>query len=830
MNYSWLKSTTWAVLTNFKQIKVYNAQWQSQNVLDKLFFTLETDELITKFDKLWLLSKDSFLSNELDSVAEEWGKKRKRTPVTPVTDQLFDDLITWRQRLTKDISQNKANTELLKSDQDLDECVQRIIDRLIFIRVCEDRKIEPVTLLSRLREWKGTRKGRSFYSLLVDVFREFDSIYNSNLFGEHPSDRLKIDDLLLNQIIYELYESKDHLEYDFAAIDSDVLGNIYEQYLGYMLQKHKKGVVLTESYEQRRKFGAYYTPPYIVKFIIQNTIQQVFLENSHQQVRVLDPACGSGSFLIEALSTIITQSKASSFEEKVQALTDSVYGIDLDPKAVEIAQLNLLLRILEKGKTLPKLGHNIQCGNSIIEDSAVAGDKAFNWEKRFSQLKDPLFDAVIGNPPYVSWTEIDPREPLESGQFLDLAYRCRPNHKDAQPNLYLFFIVRALSRCKNRFGFILPTEWLGANYARDFRDYIINNSNKITIFKFDPNYKVFTTHGTVGTNSLILIADKKSPDHTVEQYQIIPSEEQEVKKALQNPANLKKASVHTEIRSSELLGKDWNILSSVSVPQSTILASTVTLDNREYFEVVGGFQPPVDRIADFELNDSEFETIPESERVLIFPAVLNAHSIKRYIVEDERRYWVIANDLDLPTLQNQYSTVFKLLSNRISTKTTDWWKYPNIRNISLFKDFHSKLLSPRTASENTFAVDTQATLFKGTNTAIISKKLDPFFLAAVLNSKFANVWYEQHGTEYHGGEAKKYEPDKVRNCGIPIPLASPRSQTRIAKLVQEEIALMKSLSRTTESSDAHQRIADELSELETTINAEVDKVYQQSEE
>ena len=825
MNYSWLKSTTWAILTNFKELRVYNAEWQSQSTLDKLFFTLTSDEFISQFDKLWLLSRDAFLADELDSRAEEWGKKRKRTPVTPVLDQLFDDLVTWRQKLTKDISNNRANSRLLKSNEDLDESVQRIIDRLIFIRVCEDRRIEPKSLSSRLREWKLSPRNRSFYSLLVDVFREYDATYDSNIFAEHISEKLEINDLLLNTIILALYESKDHLEYDFAAIDADVLGDIYEQYLGFMLEKRKKGAIVTESYEQRRKFGTYYTPPYIVKFIIQNTLSTLFGEKPHpQRITILDPSCGSGSFLIEALSSMITHRNSLSFEEKSHTLTDAVFGVDLDPKAVQIAQLNLLLRILEKEKILPKLNHNIQCGNSIVDDQKAVGDKAFRWEERFSQEEIP-FDVVIGNPPYVAWSEIESRRPLEKGKFLDLDYHCRPNHQDAQPNLYLFFLVRAISLTKSKLGFILPTEWLGANYAADFRDYLLNHANKITIYKFNPQYKVFTTHGTVGTNSLILIVDKQAKDKIVEQYQIGPSKEQEVKKALQNLTNLKKVSTYTSVNSAELIGKDWNILGSMDKPKAKISVPFVTLDNREYFEVVGGFQPPVDRIPNFQMTSAQFNNLPTSERNIVFPAVLNAHSIKKYVLEDEDRYWVIANDLSLAKLQTEYPTILKGLSKRIAHKSDDWWKFPNIRNMTLFRTFRVKLLSPRTASENSFAIDTNATLFKGTNTAIISKKLDPYFVAGVLNSKFANIWYAEYGAEYHGGQAKKYEPDKVRNSGIPIPLVPQPIQNRVILLVQEMLRLQQSIAETSSLSYSFERLTAEVTRFQGLIDEEVQNLY-----
>ncbi len=157
INYSWLKSTTWAVLSNFKEIRVYNADWKSQRTADKLFVQLRYDEFVPRFDDLWLLSKDSFQADEIDIRAISWGHQRKRIQVTPVVEQLFDDLVKWRRILTRSISSNKTNMSTLVDSQNLDESVQRILDRLIFIRVAEDKRLEPQTLRAQWRDWKVIR-------------------------------------------------------------------------------------------------------------------------------------------------------------------------------------------------------------------------------------------------------------------------------------------------------------------------------------------------------------------------------------------------------------------------------------------------------------------------------------------------------------------------------------------------------------------------------------------------------------------------------------------------------------------------------------------------
>jgi type I restriction-modification system DNA methylase subunit len=824
MNYSYLRSTTWAILTNFVELKVYNAEWKSQNIFEKLFFELKYDEYINKFDKLWLLSKDSFHSDELDRTAEEWGKKQKKLPVTPVTERLFEDLVKWRQGLTTDLTSRRPNMEILKTDENLDESVQRIIDRLIFMKVTEDRRLEPVTLQARLREWKVTRRGKPFYRLLVELFSEFDTNYNSELFAHHMVDELEISDLLLNRMIEQLYESKDGFEYDFSAIDADVLGSIYEQYLGYMLEKGKSKATLVESYEQRKKMGIYYTPTYVVDFIVRGTVGRALETTRESMPRILDPACGSGSFLLRALTTLIDLGKVDSFAKKMITLDRSIYGVDLDPRAVEIAQVNLLLRVLETQRTiLPTLDRNIRRGNSIVDDPAVAGKNAFDWSREFPSGSQGPFDFVIGNPPYVAWSEIEPRKQLEGGKFLDLSFRCRPNHKDAQPNLYLFFLIRGLSLCKKQLSFILPTEWLGAKYAMDFRDYIIRHCSKITIYKFDPEYKVFKTHGTVGTNSMILVLDKTDGPGIVEQYHITAKSEAQVKRVLVDDSYLEKMSTYTSLPSKKLSGKDWNLLNVPTEDVPKIKVNHVTLDDKRFFKVVGGFQPPIDRIPEFELDEQEYQNLPKGERKIVFPAVVEAHSIKRYKIEDEGRFWIIANGLDLETLKSDYPNLAKILNRRIVNKKGEWWKFPNIRNIKLFVNYPTKLLSPRTANQNSFALDTRGTLFKGTNTAVISTKLDPSFVLGILNSGFASRWYSERGTEYHGGEAKKYEPDKVRRSGIPIPIVAKDQQTYLSSLVSRLMKLMRELEKENVLSEAGKRIVEAISGVEKEIDEWVSK-------
>ena len=296
INYSWHKGCTWAVLTDFEIIKVFNAEWKTTDLRQSLFFSLESHQFLERFDQLWLLTKESFEQDLLDEEAEKWGKKSKKNPVG---EQLFSDLTKWRSELSKDISQRNKDIK----EVDLDEAVQRIIDRLIFIRNCEDRELEPPTLLSTMREWDSKRKG-SLAENIVRVFKHFDDEYNSKLFQHHLCDDLDVSNQVLEKIIEDLYHTTDRtIKYDFSALDADVLGNVYEQYLGHILKKTAKRAILEEKHAYRKEQGIYYTPTYIVDYIVRNTLEELLKDKKVdvEKIRVLDPACGSGSFFDKGL-------------------------------------------------------------------------------------------------------------------------------------------------------------------------------------------------------------------------------------------------------------------------------------------------------------------------------------------------------------------------------------------------------------------------------------------------------------------------------------------------------------------------------------------------
>ncbi|MBI5574329.1 MAG: N-6 DNA methylase [Elusimicrobia bacterium] len=416
INYSWHKGVQWAVLTDFEGLKLYNAEWKEDFDKAKALNLTYTD-YIADFDSLWLLSKESISSGQLDKWSEKFGKKTKKQPVSK---QILDDLLKAREKLTKNIQKYPRLNKI--SETELDEAIQLILDRLIFIRTCEDRGIEQNHLLSAVRN-----KKQNLSDELKKIFREFDDGYNSKLFEPHLCEKLTIDNDVLEEIILSLYQTKDgNIHYDFNAINADVLGNIYEQYLGHILRKTSHSATLKEKHQHRKEQGIYYTPTYIVDYIVKNTLGEILKTakpKTVQKLKILDPACGSGSFLIRAFDELVKYWAGDlGGVRKPEILQNNIYGVDLDKQAVEITQMNLLLKTLYTRERLPML-KNIRCGNSLIDDPKIAAEKAFNWEEEFpdviasdisrlslrrSETTEAIskesqggFDVIIGNPPYV---------------------------------------------------------------------------------------------------------------------------------------------------------------------------------------------------------------------------------------------------------------------------------------------------------------------------------------------------------------------------------------------------------------------------------------------
>lgn len=515
IEYAWNKSVTWAILCNFEGIRVFNAEWKwnDKQPMRNQFLDLRYNEYLGScFKYLTWLSKESFEEGILDKQATILGKKVKKLPIGQ---QLLTDFTEYRTFLSKDILKNNQKMDL--SQEDLDEVVQRILDRIIFIRTCEDKEIESEKLESLIRIYDD--KAERLHKELNKRFREYDNGYNSKLFLEHLCEKVIVSNDALKKIISGTYRSKNlDIRYDFSAIDADVLGNIYEQYLGHILKSTSKRAKITNGKAHRKEHGIYYTPTNVVDYIVRNTLGEKLNKRGVKidELRILDPACGSGSFLLKTfdiLSEHITKKEGKAqqtkFEDaygdsskilkrKTELLRNCIYGVDLDPQAVEIAQLNLLLKLAEKRQRLPTLQENIKCGNSLIDDPEIIGTRAFKYEEEFKKImENGGFDIVIGNPPYGA----DFKE--NELKFLERLKTSSIKNYDS----YVFFVENTIRLLKEGglFGFITPDTFLRKSEMITLRKIILDN------FKIKSIAEVGAVFGEAKvTENIIFIFEKCS--------------------------------------------------------------------------------------------------------------------------------------------------------------------------------------------------------------------------------------------------------------------------------------------------------------------------------
>jgi type I restriction-modification system DNA methylase subunit len=483
VSYSYARGVIWAVLTDFESLRVFNA------LQNKPFISLSCLEYLNHFDDVCLLSRQAFTDNELNKKAQAYGAM---PPFIPIEKRLFKQLSQWRENLFNEIY--RYNPEKKLEREQVDGMIQKLFNRLIFIRTCEDRRIEENGIRALLNQWKtGGSKGYLSKPLRA-LFKEYEGYYDSELFSHHLLDEdIFIDNESLQPVLEGLYEIPGSLaSYNFNDIDADVLGAVYEQYLGHIAEAIKQqaknaqtrmslGIetptfTLADKKEHRKEHGIYYTPKYITDYIVKETVGRFLQENAGypdklRNLKIIDPACGSGSFLIRAYDELLNyhanELKKPVHEldqwERLPILTNNIFGVDLDKQAVEVARLNLLLRSLAKREPLPYLGNNIKNGNSLISGNEAElkkyfGDNwkdknPFNWDDEFKDImKNDGFDVVIGNPPYV---QLSLEENLPEGlkDYLLNTY----GSSMGRLNTFGFFIKRGIELLKDGgyLGFIV---------------------------------------------------------------------------------------------------------------------------------------------------------------------------------------------------------------------------------------------------------------------------------------------------------------------------------------------------------------------------------------
>lgn len=516
-NYAWNAKLKISILTDFEEISIYNTTTLPK-LSDKPHIarikSIPFTDYIKEFDFIWdNLAKENVLSGSIDKLL-----KLKINGHTETVDKIFvKSLDKWREKLAESIAKNNLSL----NEEEVNFCVQNFIDRIIFLRIAEDRKVEDKDNL------KNCISKGNYYKNFYEYFLIVDKKYNSGIFDfakDTLAARLKIDNDTIHKIITELYESP----YLFNIIPVEILGIAYEQFLGKIIRLTKSHNAKIElKPEVRKAGGVYYTPQYIVDYIVKNTITKQLKGKTPEQIsqiKIVDPACGSGSFLLGAYQALlkyhteyynekaktaknknnlpITPDGFLTTQEKKRILLNNLYGVDIDANAVEVTKLSLLLKCMEnetrasvqttidfRERVLPTLDNNIKCGNSLVNGDFFGPEldlgfehpekmKAFDWRASFKEIFDNGgFDIVIGNPPYVGIHEFE--------DYRDY-YKAAYSVAKGQYNLFSLFIEKSFRIVKTDgwFSFIVPSLFIKGLQHQALRDYINQNAKQFDLKEY----------------------------------------------------------------------------------------------------------------------------------------------------------------------------------------------------------------------------------------------------------------------------------------------------------------------------------------------------------
>ncbi|MFV7235331.1 Eco57I restriction-modification methylase domain-containing protein [Flavobacterium sp. ZB4R12] len=549
----------YVITSNFEKLRFYinNAvDYEEFNL-----FTLTQNE----FEIFYLcLAKDNILSNKPLTIKEASIVEEEN-----ITKKFYGDYSLFKRELYRDlVKQNRNNVILMELSEKTSKLTlfkksQKLIDRFLFILFAEDRGLlAPNSISTILKEWKALEE----LDMVVPLYDRYKQYFGYLDTGRKGSDKkeeifaynggLFQPDTILDAVIIDddlLYRHTKKLStYDFESqVDVNILGHIFEHSLNEIesVNAEIEGTDFDKQKTKRKKDGVFYTPKYITKYIVDNTISKLCTERKQElgivdeeyakgrknrqattiikleqqlkdyrewllQLTICDPACGSGAFLNQALDFLIKEHAYIDELNKQlfgggfafpdienQILEHNIYGVDLNEESIEIAKLSLWLRTAQPKRKLTSLNNNIKCGNSLIESKTIAGDKAFNWQEQFPEVfANGGFDVIIGNPPYVQSHALDEG----TKEYIYKNY----STAEYQINTYAVFTEKIIKIIKPKgiYSIIIPNYWLSTKYDSKLRElvFLLNNCLEIV--------NVFRVFEDATVDTLILTGKKGKAD------------------------------------------------------------------------------------------------------------------------------------------------------------------------------------------------------------------------------------------------------------------------------------------------------------------------------
>jgi type I restriction-modification system DNA methylase subunit len=882
--YAWTKGLPLSVLTDFEEFAVYDTRKrpseQDRASAARLLF-LGFEEYGERWREVWdVFSKEAVLGGAFDQFAGRAAPRAK----TQVDAEFLKDMEIWRELLARNFALRNPRLSV----DDLNDAVQRTIDRIVFLRMAEDRGMEEHGRLQQLADKVEAYRG------LIRLARQADDKYNSGLFDfsrDKLTPGLALDDKVLRGILLDLYFP--HSPYAFNVLPPEILGSVYERFLGKVIRLtagHQAKV--EEKPEVRKAGGVYYTPAYIVNYIVGQTVGLGIAGKSPTQLRgyrVLDMACGSGSFLLGAYQALLDHyliwytenspqkhpkalyvaNPASGYRadphssseppvlrltsaERKRILIEHIFGVDIDRQAVEVTKLSLLLKVLEgetdetlgrqmrliHDRALPDLDRNIQCGNSLIGPDYFSGRllpdadelkrvNPFDWKAAFPEaMAAGGFDAVIGNPPYI---RMEGFKELKS--YLKATYASH----DERSDMYAYFIERShrVLRPRGRFGMIVSNKFLRANYGEPLRGFIRENSAIESVVDF-AGLPVFLG-ATVRT---VVLITSRNPNPGEYRFPYSPPFPVPVFRAVASGSLTVEAVTETsfvEVPSSMLSQPAWGFSGSegegvLEKAQAGTVSLSAYCEGEVCRGVVSGLSEAF--VVDQATRDSLVRRNRQADEIL--KPFLNGRDIRRYSLEPKSQHLIYTfHGVDI----RRYPAVEKHLlpfRDRLQKRATrqEWYELQQPQyNFARFMD-GAKIIFPDIATEPRFALD--ETGFYASNTAYFIPRRD-LYLLGLLNSRFGAFYFKRVCAGLEGTSATYLRFFGQYLEGFPvrrIDFSSPAEEARHDKMVSlvERMLELHRRRQAAESDGERELLQRQIDSTDGEIDALVYELYGLSEE
>ncbi len=850
IRYGWSSRTPLAVLMDFEQVRVIDCRYKpdTRTALDRGVLKFHYSDFTSKekFAEIyWLFAREAVLNGSLEKFAETLpsgkGKARQKALIVTggyqsIDESFLAELDAYREELAR--SFKNKNPDL--NSRDLTEVTQRTLDRLVFMRFLEDKLIENDPLVSSFGDSGST--WRDF----IAASRKLDRVYNGIIFKEHPvldAQRFVADEKVFGDICAQL--SNANSPYDFNAIPIHILGSIYERFLGKTIVATAKRATVEEKPEVRKAGGVYYTPEYIVRYIVENTVGKMIAGKTPDEIKKLhfaDIACGSGSFLLGVYDVLLRYytawynknktnrekgSKAGclqndddslrlSLRQKGEILLNNVYGVDIDAQAVEVAQLSLYLKLLEdetpastrsyqqsfREALLPSLGHNIVCGNSLIDWDILDGklfDREDEWKLNpmsYSStfpgvMKSNGFDAIVGNPPYIRIQTLQENTP-QSVEYFKRRYQ---SASKGNYDIYVVFVEKALSLLNptGKLGYILPHKFFNAQYGAPLRKLIADGNHLEHVVHFG-DQQIFAG---ATTYTCLLHLNKQ----TTTEFHLIKVQDLEGwRESSECQQGMVRAEAVTEADWIFLIGDNVGLLEKLSEFKPKLEDVTS--------RIFQGLKTSADKIYIVEETERSIKQIkifsPEKqaeyllEPDLLHPLIKGGDS-SRFLLRKTNRLILFPYEqgqlISQVVLKTKYPLTWEYLlankpylENRENGKMHGQKWYGFGRNQALDVVSLPKIFTPDIAPHSAFSLDVTGEAFftggvSGGYGILVSPNLSREYLLALLNSKLLEWFVHQTATSMRGGWFS-YEARFIRSLPIrTINFSDAKDKVRHDKMV-----------------------------------------------